>query len=302
MGFAESLQALRKEAKVTQEQLASHLGVSAQAVSKWENGSYPEGDLLPRIADYFNVSIDYLYGRETSRATIEQRIVNYLSQIMRDARDKGDFRKGWETYKEVLEQCLWALQLSAWPESKHYYERPVSDPETQTASSIQHPFGASYYSLTKGREFYIFLPQPEDDKGFERWFRDTGKTRELFRFLSERENLSVVCFLYSLKPGEFATRETVAKQTGLPAEKVAKTLDELFSFWKNRKAVYDIGILDPDGSKKVAAGVDMSLAPLLIGMFALADSYINTPEGFNVQISSREESFLDRGKLKDCKY
>ena len=52
MKFGESLQALRKEAKVTQEQLATHLGVSAQAVSKWENGSYPDGDLLPRIADH----------------------------------------------------------------------------------------------------------------------------------------------------------------------------------------------------------------------------------------------------------
>ena len=51
--FSTTLQSLRKEKKVTQEQLATHLGVSPQAVSKWENGSYPEGDLLPRIADFF---------------------------------------------------------------------------------------------------------------------------------------------------------------------------------------------------------------------------------------------------------
>ena len=63
MSFSSALQSLRKEAKVTQEELAQNLGVSAQAVSKWENGSFPEGDLIPRIADYFHVSIDYLYGR-----------------------------------------------------------------------------------------------------------------------------------------------------------------------------------------------------------------------------------------------
>lgn len=61
--FSAHLQKLRKEHNVTQETLAAHLGVSPQAVSKWENGSYPDGDLLPKIADFFGVSIDYLYGK-----------------------------------------------------------------------------------------------------------------------------------------------------------------------------------------------------------------------------------------------
>lgn len=51
--FGTQLQKLRKEKGVTQEQIAEHMGVSAQAISKWENGSYPNGDLLPRLADYF---------------------------------------------------------------------------------------------------------------------------------------------------------------------------------------------------------------------------------------------------------
>lgn len=46
--FSAQLQKLRKEHGVTQDTLAAHLGVSPQAVSKWENGSYPDGDLLLR--------------------------------------------------------------------------------------------------------------------------------------------------------------------------------------------------------------------------------------------------------------
>ena len=53
--FSTNLQQLRKKRGVTQEQLANHLGVSPQAVSKWENGSYPEGDLLPKISEYFGL-------------------------------------------------------------------------------------------------------------------------------------------------------------------------------------------------------------------------------------------------------
>ena len=65
--FSKQLQKLRKQSSITQEQLAAKLGVTAQAVSKWENGSYPDGDLLPKIADIFDVSIDNLYGRGEER-------------------------------------------------------------------------------------------------------------------------------------------------------------------------------------------------------------------------------------------
>ena len=58
---------LRKSAGLTQEQLAARLGVSYQAVSKWENDqSCPDIQLLPDIADIFHVSIDSLFGRESA--------------------------------------------------------------------------------------------------------------------------------------------------------------------------------------------------------------------------------------------
>ena len=59
---------LRKEKNITQEELAKNLDVSAQAVSKWENGGAPDLELLPKIADYFGVSIDYLFGRGQIKA------------------------------------------------------------------------------------------------------------------------------------------------------------------------------------------------------------------------------------------
>ena len=56
---------LRKAAGLTQEALASQLGLSYQAVSKWENcQSCPDVLLLPRLAEIFGVSIDALFGLE----------------------------------------------------------------------------------------------------------------------------------------------------------------------------------------------------------------------------------------------
>lgn len=63
--FAQTIIELRKARGMTQEALAQEMGVTAQAVSKWENGqSYPDVTLLPQLAEVFEVSIDALFGRE----------------------------------------------------------------------------------------------------------------------------------------------------------------------------------------------------------------------------------------------
>ena len=61
----QQIAALRKNKGITQEELASHLGVTNQTVSKWELAACcPDIQLLPDIADYFNVSINELFGRD----------------------------------------------------------------------------------------------------------------------------------------------------------------------------------------------------------------------------------------------
>ena len=54
---------LRKEKGIKQEELANYVGVTTQAVSKWENGGVPDTDLLPIIADFFSISVVSLFGR-----------------------------------------------------------------------------------------------------------------------------------------------------------------------------------------------------------------------------------------------
>ena len=63
--FGDRLRKLRKEADITQEQLAVQLGVVGSAVGKYERtpNSYPSIEILIKIADFFNVDMDYLYGR-----------------------------------------------------------------------------------------------------------------------------------------------------------------------------------------------------------------------------------------------
>ena len=73
---------LRSEKLVTQEQLAVFLGVTPQAVSRWESQySYPDIELLPAIADYFSVTTDMLLGvRKEER---ELRLAELRKELLR---------------------------------------------------------------------------------------------------------------------------------------------------------------------------------------------------------------------------
>ena len=69
MTFGERLYKIRKEANLSQEELAELMDVSRQSVSKWESDkAYPEMTRLLFLSDYFHVSLDYLMrGTEASK-------------------------------------------------------------------------------------------------------------------------------------------------------------------------------------------------------------------------------------------
>lgn len=61
--IGENIRRLRRERNLTQEEVAVHLGISFQAISKWERGDgYPDITMLPTLASYFGVSVDELIG------------------------------------------------------------------------------------------------------------------------------------------------------------------------------------------------------------------------------------------------
>jgi transcriptional regulator with XRE-family HTH domain len=75
MNLSEKILLLRKQKGFSQEQLAERLGISRQAVSKWESGqAVPDIDKIINISDLFNVSTDYLLKDKTE--TIEERTMS----------------------------------------------------------------------------------------------------------------------------------------------------------------------------------------------------------------------------------
>lgn len=77
-----NLKLLRKEYGISQQRLADAIGVSQPSINKYENHNIePEIDVLKRLADYFNTSIDYIVGYTDVRRKIEHTEVYHLNQL-----------------------------------------------------------------------------------------------------------------------------------------------------------------------------------------------------------------------------
>lgn len=76
MSIADRIQSLRKEKGISQEELAEQVGVSRQAVSKWESEqSSPEVDKIILLSEYFGVTTDFLLkGKETVRREEKKKL------------------------------------------------------------------------------------------------------------------------------------------------------------------------------------------------------------------------------------
>lgn len=77
--MANQIRILRKAKGVTQEEMGMALGVSYQAISKWENNvALPDVQMIPKVAEYFGISIDELFGYKLNALTDKERFIQFM--------------------------------------------------------------------------------------------------------------------------------------------------------------------------------------------------------------------------------
>lgn len=92
MKFSDNLRLLRTKHRLSQKEIGDIVGVTSQAVSKWENGiAEPDNDSLLKLSNYFNVSTDYLLGKNNE----ENQSIKYDNDL-----EKALFSKGKELNDE----------------------------------------------------------------------------------------------------------------------------------------------------------------------------------------------------------
>jgi len=129
LDLGNNIRQLRRRDRKTQEQLAEALGVTSQAVSRWESGgSYPDMNLIPSIANFFGISIDALFGYEGART---RRIDALAEEIDR----MNQLNSGHDV---CIEECI-ALARSA------LVEFPGNDKLMLSLASVLYKAGGVRY-------------------------------------------------------------------------------------------------------------------------------------------------------------
>ena len=110
LNLGTKIRELRKRDGRTQDNLAEALGVTAQAVSRWESGgSYPDMEMIPAIANYFHVSIDELFGYHDERKEKIKTILENATKVL----TKQGFTMYRGSLSKDVEECINLLRAAS---------------------------------------------------------------------------------------------------------------------------------------------------------------------------------------------
>lgn len=185
MSLSGNIKRLRLEKNLTQEQLATKLGVSAQAVSKWETSdTYPDGALLVPLASELNVSLDELFGNDSvSMADIAGRIVKLIHNTEANERFNVARDIGWQ-----IERGLFNCRMEI---EKEYDPNEIKN--QKNASYILDDNG--FTIVSNGKEpFFSVFPQPAE--GYGHFLKDKEDLQKIFTALSHTDTMNALIYLY----------------------------------------------------------------------------------------------------------
>lgn len=207
INISNNIAILRKKKGITQEQLAAVLNISPQAVSKWEtNTSQPDTQTLPLIADYFGVSIDYLYyGVEMTYDEIYEKVFQKIKNIPNQMSKQA--------YEDVLKIFGHAHHGISWGNLKGR--------DTSIYDEPAHISNENGLSLLSGKGYGAILTRGF----FENINTDTVEfAQAILPVLSEKNNLLVCMSIISMSDISFGEMQ---EKLGFDDGTLRASLDEL---------------------------------------------------------------------------
>ena len=216
MSLSQNIKRLRLEKDLTQEQLASLLGVSAQAVSKWETtDTYPDGALLVPLAKALDVSLDELFENDAvSMADTSKKIMLLIQKTER----KDRFH--------LVRDIGWQIERGLFGGLSEYGTKynPDEIKKQKNSSYILNDYG--FTMISNGKEpFFSVFPEPEN--GFGDFLKDKEYLLQIFSALSDRDTIEALIYLYRQNEKHIFESGVLIRECKIAEEKLSTVIQNL---------------------------------------------------------------------------
>ena len=287
--MGERIKELRKNAGMTQEELGNKIGVTAQAVSKWECGSVPDTELIPKIADCFGIATDALFGREYENYDVYNLMSKHI--IEGYAMENGEE----EVCRRAMENCWVAFAASCGAGMGYFRDyQEYEQNKTTVDESMNHK---NKHSKIYTDKLFAFMDRSEDTPFFVYMPEADGRAKKMlentdycsfFAALGDPDFFRAVIYLFSHKNTRFTKGRFIVK-LGLSEERAEEVLAMLqkHNFVVVRELELDESVIDTYAGNWI---------PYFVLMLQSAYYFQNLPSAFCWSVTNRSEPLL---KLDD---
>ncbi len=216
MSLSENIKRIRLDKNMTQEQLASRLGISAQAVSKWETSeTYPDGSLLLPLAQELDVSLDELFdNKRVSMDDVSARIIRLFSETSKEARMNLARDIGWQ-----IEKGLFNCNMNI--------DEKYSPDELMGCKRFSYILSDYGFTLVANGMVPFFSVFPEPKEGFGNCLEDREALGKIFTALSSTDTMNAILYLMGQKEDYIFEPAFIAKECNIADDKLAQVIDDL---------------------------------------------------------------------------
>ena len=215
--IGEKIAKYRKLKGYTQEQLGELVGVSGQAVSKWENGGIPDTYLLPVISKIFGVSIDDLFGVEKKISDYSQDDI--LDDLFKFCLQKMHCKDNRIDLFKFLFDTIWTVQSAYFGKESRPLLRDVIEKNSgnqQITSQIINDEGTTYLSLVENFPFFCAV---SDTPEISKKILSEKNFGEFFSLLASEDGMKAIVFTQSTTETSQYTADMMAKKIGITLER-----------------------------------------------------------------------------------
>ncbi len=218
MSLSQNIKRFRTARNLTQEQLADVLGVSAQAVSKWETGNtYPDGSLLVPLAQKLGVSLDELFG---NTAVPMEDLARRLTEVLKTVPHDHKFR--------LVRDLCWHME-------KGLFNRMMPIDMTWVLYEAEGENRSSYilddhgFTLVSNSDTPFFGVFPQTEAGYDGYLQEKEPMQKIFSDLAYPMVMEAIAYLFRHDHGYVFESEVLARDCGIPLEDVGEIMQRLWN-------------------------------------------------------------------------